>query len=45
MKCPKCGKQIKIKKHQLLDCICGARILAVEINKKLIVEDLKKEEK
>ncbi len=45
MKCPKCRRKIYIKKNQFVDCKCGARLMAVEINKKLVVEDLKKEEK
>ncbi|WP_159436143.1 hypothetical protein [Anaerosalibacter sp. Marseille-P3206] len=43
MRCPKCGRGVKIKKNQLYNCQCGAKLLAVEINKKLIVENLKKE--
>ena len=43
MRCPKCGREIKIKKNQFIDCKCGAKLMAVEINKKLIVENLKEE--
>ncbi|MBU5292793.1 hypothetical protein KQH90_01915 [Anaerosalibacter bizertensis] len=47
MKCPKCYKELgKMKKNQLLKCSCGAKLLVVEINKKLQIFDLgKKEEK
>lgn len=45
MKCPSCYKEIgKLKKHELYSCQCGAELLAVEINKKLQVFDLSKEE-
>ena len=37
--------QIKIKKNQTYDCQCGAKLMAVEVGKKLIFENLKKEEK
>ncbi|WMM26696.1 hypothetical protein RBU61_08455 [Tissierella sp. MB52-C2] len=42
MNCPKCGREIEIKKNKLYNCQCGAKLLAVEINKKLIIEDLSK---
>jgi len=42
MKCPKCSKDIQVKKNQLYNCQCGAKLLAVEINKKLVLEDLSK---
>ncbi len=44
MKCPKCRCEIKIKKNELKNCKCGAKLMAIKINKKLIIEDLKKEE-
>lgn len=45
MRCPKCYKKIgKLKKHELYNCQCGAKLLAVEINKKLEVFDLSKNE-
>ena len=44
MKCPGCKNEIgKLKKNQLYDCQCGAKLLAVEVNKKLIIEDLSKD--
>lgn len=43
MRCPECNRAIKIKKNQLYNCQCGAKLLAVEINRKLIVENLKEE--
>jgi Zn finger protein HypA/HybF involved in hydrogenase expression len=43
MNCPGCRREVKIKKNQLYNCQCGAKLLAVEINKKLIVEDLSKD--
>lgn len=43
MRCPKCYKNIgKLKKHRLYNCSCGAKLLAVEINKELEVFDLSK---
>lgn len=45
MKCVECGRELgKVKKNQLINCQCGAKLLAVEINKKLVIEDLSKEE-
>lgn len=45
MKCPECYKEIgKLKKHELYNCQCGAKLLAVEISKRLQVFDLSKEE-
>lgn len=44
MRCIKCGKEIgKLKKHELYNCQCGAKLLAVEINKKLEIFDLSKD--
>lgn len=45
MKCPKCNKKIDIKKNKTVDCRCGAKLLAVEINKKLEIFDLRKDGK
>ena len=45
MKCPCCNREIKIKKNQVVNCRCGAKLMAVEVGKKLIFENLKKEEK
>lgn len=42
MICPSCYKKVKMKKNQLLICTCKAKLLAVEINKKLEVFDLRK---
>lgn len=45
MRCPSCYKEVgKMKKNQLLKCRCGAKLLAVEINKELEVFDLSKDE-
>lgn len=36
MKCTECGREIgKVKKNQLINCKCGAKLLAVEMNKNL----------
>lgn len=43
MKCPECNREIRIKKNQVIDCQCGAKLMAVEINKKLLIENLKEE--
>ena len=44
MNCPRCHKEIgKLKKNKLYNCQCGSKLLAVEINKKLVVEDLSKD--
>ena len=43
MRCLSYYKEIgKMKKNQLLKCRCGAKLLAVEINKELEVFDLRK---
>nr|DAT54047.1 MAG TPA: Trm112p-like protein [Caudoviricetes sp.] len=45
MRCPSCYKEVgEMKKNQFLKCRCGAKLLAVEINKKLEVFDLSKDE-
>ena len=43
MECIACKRPIgrKLKKNELYNCQCGAKLLAVEINKELIVMDLK----
>ncbi|CAK7025415.1 hypothetical protein [Tissierella sp.] len=41
MKCPKCGRDVNIKKNNLFNCRCGAVLIAVEIYKKLVVADVK----
>lgn len=42
MICPTCNREVgKIKKHKLINCQCGAKLLAVEVKKKLILCDLK----
>lgn len=43
MICPTCKSKlnIKIKKNELADCKCGAKLLAIEINKRLILCDVK----
>lgn len=43
MKCPVCKRELKIKKNQVIDCQCGAKLMAVEIYKKLVIENLKEE--
>lgn len=40
MNCPKCGTEVDIKKYKLLDCQCGAKLLVVQVAKKLIIEDV-----
>lgn len=39
-KCPNCNQKIDIKKYKLITCVCGSNLLAVEINKELLVEDV-----
>lgn len=35
MKCPKCGKKIgDLKKYKVHECMCGAKLMCIEINKK-----------
>lgn len=41
--CTRCGRKIKIKKNLLYDCQCGAKLMAVEINKKLVISDVSKD--
>lgn len=43
--CTRCRRKIKIKKNQLYDCQCGAKLMAVEINKKLVISDVRKDDK
>ncbi len=45
MKCPKCNRDIGIKKNQSIDCQCGAKLLATLIKGKLEIFDLRKDEK
>lgn len=42
MICPNCKESIKYKpkKNEVLDCICGAKIIAIEINKRTILCDV-----
>jgi DNA-directed RNA polymerase subunit RPC12/RpoP len=41
MKCPRCRKDIlNIKKYRVNYCSCGAKLIVVEINKKLEIEDV-----
>lgn len=42
--CPKCYKEINIKKYRLFTCTCGAKLLAIKINKETIVQDVTPEE-
>lgn len=46
MICPACKNKLirKLKKNQMYDCKCGAKLLAVEINKKLEIFNLSKGE-
>lgn len=41
MICPKCGKEVNVKKNKLVNCKCGAVLIAVEIYKKLVIADVK----
>lgn len=35
MKCPKCAKEIREpKKHKVIDCNCGAKLMLIEISKR-----------
>ena len=43
MRCPECGREVEIKKNRVMNCQCGAKLMAVKINNKLIVENLKEE--
>lgn len=48
MQCPKCKKEVgKIKKYQVVICKCGVKLMCIEINKELILLNLRnnKEEK
>lgn len=41
MKCSRCGKDlVNYNKYRMNDCTCGAKLLVIEVNKKLIVEDV-----
>lgn len=42
MKCVTCKRDIgrKLKKNELYNCQCGAKLLAVMINKELVIMDL-----
>ncbi|MBU5424974.1 hypothetical protein KQI41_01010 [Tissierella pigra] len=45
MKCPSCKRDVeKLKKYQVADCKCGAKLMCVELNKNLILIDLRKDE-
>lgn len=40
MKCPNCSREIDIKKYSLYDCECGSKLLAIQINKQIIIQDV-----
>lgn len=40
MNCPSCSKEINIMIHQVITCSCGAKLMAIKINKKIIIEKL-----
>lgn len=42
--CTRCRRKIKIKKNLLYDCQCGAKLMGVEINKKLVISDVSKDD-
>ncbi len=42
--CTRCRRKINIKKNLLYDCQCGAKLIAVEINKKLVISDVSKDD-
>ena len=46
MICPTCKSNLlkKLKRNELYNCRCGAKLLAVEINKKLEIFNLSKGE-
>lgn len=41
MICPRCGVEIDIQKNTLKKCKCGATLMCVKINNKLVVEDVR----
>jgi len=38
--CPNCNKKIDIKKYKLFTCTCEHKLLAVQINKELVIQDV-----
>ena len=45
MICPTCKTGIrKLKKNEVFDCRCGVKLLAIEINKKIIICDVTNKE-
>jgi len=44
MKCPKCEREVDIRKYALFNCQCGCTLMVVEINKVKQVVDVTKEE-
>lgn len=46
MICPTCKRELKVKlkKYQMCNCKCGAKLMLIETNKKLILVDLKNDE-
>lgn len=44
MKCPECNQPVNIKRNNLYNCICGAVLIAVKVNEKLIIVDVRRKE-
>ena len=40
MKCPRCGREINLKKYQVYQCPCGRKLMLIEINKVKYIEDV-----
>ena len=38
--CPNCKRQISIQKYKLYTCMCGARLLAIQIHKEITIQDV-----
>lgn len=43
MKCPNCKREVqRLKKYQIYDCLCGIKLMCIEISKNLILVNLSK---
>lgn len=40
MNCPSCKREVSIQKNAIVKCKCGATLMCIKINNKLVVEDV-----
>jgi len=40
MNCPNCNRKVEGKKNQIINCLCGKKLMIIEINKVKEVVDI-----